>query len=496
MMNHSINPLLRDTPPTSQRSLRRLSAIVLALSLTSCASMTGIHTHATLKDASAVGLPAQDNPNLSKADFEIDASWWHALGDAQLNQLIDTAIAQSPNLKIAQARLEKAQAQLSAANATLGPKVNGSIEATRERFSENGQFQGTALAGQVKELGTAQIAGSWELDFFGKNRNQVAAAIGMAHASEADAAAAKILLTTEITRQYINLAAQQAQLQINERMLQQRTETYELVKSRFDAGLDSQLEAQQSIGQIPVTKQQIAAIQENIAHTRNAIIALVGTPELANTLKNPDITALHTITTPANLPANLLGRRADIVAARWRVEASDKTINQAKAMFYPNVNLTAFAGFNSIGLNNLHLIGSRQWGITPAISLPIFESGSLKANLKDKSADYDIAVESYNQTLLQAVQQVSDTLVSQQSIGQQQNEQLQAKDAAEKSYGIAKQRYQAGLTDYLHVLTTETNVLTQRSQTITLLARALDNNVQLANALGGGYSNQDFKDTH
>lgn len=165
-------------------------------------------------------------------------------------------------------------------------------------------------------------------------------------------------------------------------------------------------------------------------------------------------------------------------------------------MFYPNINLTAFAGFNSIGLNNLHLIGSKQWGIGPAISLPIFESGSLKANLKDKSADYDIAVESYNQTLLQAVQQVSDSLVSQQSISQQQQDQMQAREAAEKSYAIAKQRYKAGLTDYLHVLTTETNVLNQRSETITLLARALDNNVQLANALGGGYSNQDFKDIH
>lgn len=495
-MNQFMMPLLKDRVSLPQRSLLRLSAIVLALSLTSCASMTGIHTHATLKDGHAVGLPDASNTPLSKADFDINSSWWQTLGDAQLNQLIDTAIANSPNLKIAQARLEKAQAQLSEADATLGPKINGDIEATRERFSENGQFQGTPMAGKVKNLGTAQITGSWELDFFGKNRNQVAAAIGMQHASEADVAAAKILLATEITRQYINLAAQQAQLDVNQRMLKQREETYELVKSRFDAGLDSQLEAQQSIGQIPVTKQQIAAIQENIAHTRNAIIALVGTPNLSDTLKNPDIKALHPVNMPANLPANLLGRRADIVAARWRVEAADKTISQAKAMFYPNINLTAFAGFNSIGLNNLHLIGSRQWGVTPAISLPIFESGSLKANLKDKSADYDIAVESYNQTLLQAVQQVSDNLTSQQSISLQQSEQLLARDAAEKSYEIAKQRYQAGLTDYLHVLTTETNVLNQRSQTITLLARALDNNVQLANALGGGYSNQDFKDTH
>jgi NodT family efflux transporter outer membrane factor (OMF) lipoprotein len=190
---------------------------------------------------------------------------------------------------------------------------------------------------------------------------------------------------------------------------------------------------------------------------------------------------------PSTVPADLLGRRADIAAARWRVEAATHDIASAKAQFYPNVNLTAFVGLSSIGLNRLVQAGSGDYGIGPAIHLPIFDAGRLRANLRGRTADLDLAVESYNGALLDAVRDVADQLASSQSIARQQAQQREAQAAAESAYEIATQRYKAGLGTYLNVLTAETAVLNQRRLAVDLSGRALDTQVQLARALGGGF---------
>ena len=188
------------------------------------------------------------------------------------------------------------------------------------------------------------------------------------------------------------------------------------------------------------------------------------------------------------MPADLLGRRADIAAARWRVEAASRDVANAKTQFYPNINLVAFAGFSSIGLDRLLDAGSQQWGVGPALRLPIFDAGRLRANLRGKSADLDAAVESYNAAVIDAVRDVADQIASSQAITRQQAEQRAAQTAAEGAYEIAVQRYKAGLGNYLHVLTAETSVLNQRRQAVDLAARALDTQVGLMRALGGGYA--------
>ena len=185
---------------------------------------------------------------------------------------------------------------------------------------------------------------------------------------------------------------------------------------------------------------------------------------------------------------DLLGRRADIVAARWRVEAATQDVGNAKTLFYPNINLNAFAGFQSIGFDKLLQSGSQQWGVGPAIRLPIFEGGKLRANLRGKSADLSAAIETYNATVVDAVRDVADQLTSSQAIARQQAEQASAQASAETAYSIALQRYKAGLGTYLNVLSAETSVLAQRRQGVDLAARALDTQVQLILALGGGYS--------
>jgi NodT family efflux transporter outer membrane factor (OMF) lipoprotein len=187
------------------------------------------------------------------------------------------------------------------------------------------------------------------------------------------------------------------------------------------------------------------------------------------------------------VPSDLLGRRADIAAARWRVEAATQDVSNARSQFYPNINLVAFAGFSSIGLDRLLGAGSEQWGVGPALRLPLFDGGRLRANLRGKATDLDAAIESYNAAVIEAVRDVADQLASAQSINRQQTQQRAAQVAAESAYAIATQRHEAGLSNMLSVLTAETAVLSQRRMAVDLAARALDIQVALMRALGGGY---------
>jgi len=189
---------------------------------------------------------------------------------------------------------------------------------------------------------------------------------------------------------------------------------------------------------------------------------------------------------PAALPADLIGRRPDIAAQRWRVEAASSRIAGAKKDFYPNINLKAYAGFSALGFSNLFKSSSEQWGVGPAINLPLFSGGRLRANLRVKTTDLDTAIESYNGTVLEAVHDVADQLVTTQSLERQQAEQRNAQQAAEDAYQIAVQRYKAGLSTYLQVLATESNVLQQRRAAVDLKARVIDTQVTLWRALGGG----------
>ncbi|HEY9024157.1 MAG TPA: TolC family protein, partial [Burkholderiaceae bacterium] len=178
---------------------------------------------------------------------------------------------------------------------------------------------------------------------------------------------------------------------------------------------------------------------------------------------------------------------ADVTAARWRVEAGTHDLKAARAEFYPSVNLLAFAGFTSIGLDNLLHADSRQLGVGPAISLPIFDAGRLRANYRAKSADVDGAVETYNAAVLEALRDSADALAAVRHVDVQRAEQARALDSAEQAYDLASQRYGSGLGSYLTVLAAETNVLAQRRLDADLKARALDVQAQLARALGGGY---------
>jgi len=461
-----------------------MAAVGAVAALAGCADFSGIEGHAKMREPSSLAARgATDKPIATLPWLRSDV--WREYGDAQLDALMEQALSDNPSLQQARLRLERAQAQSGVARAALLPQLGAGGEINRELYSAHSLYP-APLAGSVENSGTVQLSGSWELDFFGKNRAALDSAIGSVQAAAADAQAARLLLASNVVRSYYQLARAGAQLEVAERTLEQRKEMLDLVHSRLAAGLDTQLELRQSQGGIPEAQLQIEALREQQALAKNALATLVGDPSVAQRLKVPSLPAALGVSAPAEVPLNLLGQRADVVAARWRVEAASRDTDVARAQFYPNINLKAYAGFSALGFSNLFKSSSEQWGVGPAINLPLFSGGRLRANLRVKTADLDTAIESYNGTVLEAVHDAADQLVTAQSLERQQTEQRNAQQAAEGAYQIAVQRYKAGLSTYLQVLATESNVLQQRRAAVDLKARVIDTQVALWRALGGG----------
>jgi NodT family efflux transporter outer membrane factor (OMF) lipoprotein len=457
-----------------------LAALAAALLLAGCASYKGIEPEATLRTPPVPGASAQ-------AVVPVRIDWWKEFGDAQLDRLVDQALRDNPNLGVARARLRRAQAAAEGADANRYPNITGQADVTRQRFSENFIYP-PPLGGSRQTVADAQANLNWELDFFGKNQAALEAALGNERASQADLAAARVVLASNVARTYFQLVRVQEQLAVANRTLQQREQQLKLVNQRVGAGLDTTLQQRQSEGAIPDIRQQIEALREQADTTRNALAALVASQDVPAVGQLPALRNEHMPAALPALPADLLGRRPDVVAARLRVEAGTADLRSARAQFYPSINLTGFIGLQSLGLSRLVDMGSEQWSVGPAIRLPIFDAGRLRANYRGRTADLDAAIESYNNAVLEAFHEAGDAIAAVQSVARQQAEQVQAERAAEGAYDIALQRYRAGLGTFLDVLSAETNVLAQRRLGVDLAARALDARVTLYRALGGGYS--------
>ena len=457
-----------------------LSAVAL-LALTACASSAGIAPSAPVIEPSQLGLPVQG------ATAEgIKEDWWAAWGDAELSRLMAQALQSHPSLQVAQARLAKAGAVVAGEAAGEGPKLGFNADTTRQHFSATSIYP-APLGGSTRTLANVQLAGSWEIDFFGRHRAAIEAAVGSQRAAEADLVAARNVLTGQMAQTYVQLGRLLAQRAVAERALAQREQMLGLIRQRVSAGLDTRVELRQGEGALPDARLQMEQIDEQVTLARHALAVLAAVPLDALAQFKPSLPDATRVALPSVLPADLLGRRADVTAARWRIEAATQGVQVAKAQFYPNVNLNLFAGLASIGLGNLVESGSRQYGVGPAIHLPIFDAGSLRANLSARSADVDGAVAAYNGAVLEAVRDTADQLSSLQSLARQRVEQTQAQTAVESAYDLAKQRYGAGLSGYLTLLNAESAVLAQRRQAVDLQARTLSTQVNLIRAVGGGF---------
>lgn len=463
-----------------------IALLATALLAAGCASFDGLATKARRIDpASLAAGGTLAGAKLSAAGWP-EANWWQRYGDPQLDTLIAEALAGNPGMRGARARIDRARALAASSGAALAPQANAGVNITRQLYSNNGIFP-PPIAGSWQTQAQLGASFSYEIDLWGRNRAAYEAALGQARAAEVDAYAARLLLAAGIARAYVQLGRSFELLDLAGKTLAQRQAIHKLTRERVAAGLDSELELKQAEGPISSALGRVAQLQEEIALTRNLLAALLGEgPDRGLSITRPQLKT-QSVALPSVLPADLLGRRPDVVAQRWRVESAERSIDVAKGQFYPNIDLSALIGVQSISLATLLSERSLAPSFGPALRLPLFDGGRLRGNLAAKHADYDLALEQYNQTLIEALREVVDQLASLRSVAAQRTELEHALAAARDAYALATERYRAGLASYLQVLAAETPLLEQQNLRANLRARELELSINLMRALGGGF---------
>jgi len=426
----------------------------------------------------------------SAADWPV-ADWWTIYGDNQLNALIAEGIANAPDLKMAEARLRQADAAAQQSGANLWPTLTGKGTVSETRASLNQgfpqQFQSFLPHGWHDG---GQITGNlnYDLDLFGKNRAAFAAATSEAEAAHIDLEASRLTLTSAIASAYANLVQLTADRAAAADAINVRKQSEDLLRQRLAQQLENTGTVSEALSRTHAAEADLDRIDGQIALARNQLAALIGKgPDRGLEIPLPANPNIKPFGVPANLTADLIGRRPDIVAARLRAAAAANRIDVAHADFYPNINLTGYLGVQSLGLSTLLQPASEIGQIAPALTLPIFDHGRIEGAYRSARAEYDESVAKYDQTLTGALHEVADALANQRELANELGHSRAALAASEDSYRVAQQRYGAGLSRYLDVLTSEDTLVVQRRTVADLQARAFTQDVALVRALGGGF---------
>nr|WP_202031774.1 efflux transporter outer membrane subunit [Paraburkholderia sacchari] len=453
-----------------------------------CASTGGIapqakHTDAAELDAGSA-IRAADN------DAQWPASdWWRAYNDPQLNAWIESSIAGNPSLAAAQARVREARSMAGVAQAGLLPQINGNMSVQRQQWADNVFYGPGPLAGANTWNNTAALGLSYHLDLWGQDKNAAERALDMAHATAADARAAQLELEVNVTRAYIDLSMNYALLDIAKQNLAEQQKILALAQKRLAGGIGTQLEVSQAETPLPEHERQIDALEESIALDKNQLAALAGKgPGAGESITRPMLSLAAPAGLPSALPAELIGHRPDVVAARWSVAAQARGIDVAKAQFYPNIDLlVSMGGYAAAGpLFQFLKSMSGSYAGGAALSLPIFDGGRLRAQLGAQSAAYDIAVEQYNQTLVSALKQIADQVVRMRSLATQEDDAHRSVAAAQRNYDLSQAGFRRGLSDYVNVLIAQTQLLRAQEGVAHIQAARLAAHATLVAALGGG----------
>lgn len=461
------------------------SVLIPAFGLSACAEFPSLDPFRLMKPVS--GYETTTTFRAPASDWPLDR-WWVAYGDAQLDALIEEALRDSPDMAAAAARLRRSEAMAQVAGASLLPQVGAHLEATQQKQSYNALMPRSALPEGWKDYGQASINFNWELDFWGRNRAGLAAATSSLEACRAELAQARLVLTTVLAMHYAELAQLFAVRDTAIRSVEVRRQTEALFRLRFLNGLETRGSVDDARSRRAVAEGEVLLLDEQIGLQRHRLAVLLGAgPDRGLRIERPVVALDGAFGFPPDLAINLLGRRPDIVAARLLVEAQAHRVEQKKTEFYPNVNVSALIGLQSLGLNMLHDGGSRFGSVGPAISLPIFTGGRLRGELRGAAAAHDEAVANYQRTLVQALQEVASAGLSQKALSGQLKTSQDAFAAAGEAHRVALRRYEGGLANALEVLYAEDLLLsTQRALTL-LQSRALTLDVAMKRALGGGY---------
>jgi NodT family efflux transporter outer membrane factor (OMF) lipoprotein len=462
-----------------------LTAAILAV-LTGCAAFPEKSPDVAIKAQSS--LASSQAFAAAVAEWPA-AGWWQTYGDTQLDSLINEGLAGSPSIAQADARLKRAEAYRANARGALLPQAGINSSLTEQKQSYNYLSPPAMTPQGWNDYGRSTLDISWELDFWGKNRAALAAATSDAAAARADADQSRLALSAAIASSYAELARQYAALDTAIAARELRAKTAELFRKRFDNGLETKGSVRQVDARRSGSEAEVLALEEQIALTKNRLAALMGAgPDRGLAIKRPTLDFTRAFALPATLSLELVARRPDLTAAKLRAEAAAKRIGQARAEFYPNVNLVAFIGVQALGVDMLKEGGSDIGSVGPAVSLPIFSGGRLRAQLRGVEAEYAESVANYDRALVQALQEVADAAVSQRALGPQIASIDAAVDAAREAWRVQNNRYEGGLATYLEVLSAEDYLLTNLRTQTDLRSRSLTLDVALTRALGGGYT--------
>ncbi|HEX4151809.1 MAG TPA: efflux transporter outer membrane subunit [Steroidobacteraceae bacterium] len=477
----------RCRPLSLGRGLEKFALVAPALcgGLLLCAGCAGLPPKpapATLSEEA----PLSEPPSGGAAAWPAE-DWWKQYRDPALDALIGLAIESSPTLASAHARFESARQSVRIASAASGAHLEASSDFSRQRLSDNGLFAPSLLGFDWYDQADLGLQASYTFDWWGKQRQTVEAAMDEAHASQAERSAAALVLTSSIADSYFGWQADQARLQLARQHEATLEHERAISEARIRADLDPKDDEQRADAALAQVREQIAAL-EGSAELR--VIALAALADRAPA-QLPRLTVRPLPSVAAAIPddvrIDLVSRRADIVASRWRVEAAEHGRESARAEFFPDISINALVGFQSMDVGTLLHYGSRVPAAAAAIHLPIFDAGRLKARYGAAQAAVESAVASYRDTVVGAARDVATQASSLEQIAAQRAQRQRGLDAAQTLERSAAARVRQGVVDPRVELGAAETLIEQREALVELDAAAVSADIGLKRALGGGY---------
>ena len=461
---------------------RRLIPLLLAsLLLGGCTMIPKYERPAQpVPDAWADGAPAKGEPAPTAADLR----WQDFFTDARLRALIDLALANNRDLRVATLNIDRMRALYRIQRSDLYPTIGVQAVGNRYRTPEKMADSGVAKTASVYtvEVGLA----SWELDFFGRIRSLNERSLEQYLATEEARRAAQTALVAAVAGTYLNLAADGENLRLARVTLEAQQSSYELIRETRDAGLASDLDLRQAQSQVEAARVNVAAFTGAVAVDQHALQLVVGSPVGPELLPE----RFETVTDPkgvaAGLPSDVLLRRPDILAAEHLLRGANANIGAARAAFFPRISLTATYGTQGPQLSDLFGPGTTTWSFVPQIVAPLFASGSLLANLKVSEVDREIAVAQYEKAIQGAFAEVSDALTLRTTLVAQREAQEALVVALDETWRLYDARYQAGIDSYLGVLVAQQALFNAQKGEVSVRLAEQANLVTLYKVLGGG----------
>jgi multidrug efflux system outer membrane protein len=465
---------------------RNLTLSLLAASALSACTLAPKTVRPALPVANAWPIAAA---NTGSAVTAADLGWRDVFIDPRLQGVVDLALANNRDLRVAVLNIEQSRAQYRIQRAALVPAVGATVSGTKGENSsaQTVQIPGVPVSRDVETYSAGVGISSWELDLFGRVRSLNDAALQNYLATRETSRSVQISLIAQTASAWLNLAADQDLLDLSQETLRTRQETTSLIRRRFEAGAISQLEVSQADTLVEAARSDVATAIALVEQDKNALRLVVGADVPADLLPAGGlVTAQILRDLPAGVPSDVLTRRPDVLAAEHQLAGANANIGAARAAFFPRISLTAQAGVASGSLSSLFDSGNGAWSFAPSITLPIFSGGANVANLDSAKAGRDIAVANYEKTVQTAFREVSDGLAVQSTIAERVGSQERLVGAANDTVRLSQARYGAGIDSSLAVLDAQRTLYTsQKTLIVARLARET-NLATLYKALGGG----------